>query len=118
MEVTRRARLLQADPIPRTKHWLIEDRCVDWLNKHPIVNEADVAYLRREAQTLKQMVERTEQEQAVLGDSGRNWTGNVPYLRLVEDEELRRDFLRRADMQNINSMLATQASVLSPSMRS
>ena len=116
-EIVRRATLFAISPLPRPVNWP-RTRQIEWLESHPIKDQADIAFLTAETLRLKQMLLRRAREQQVLpsdlaggGGStdtsgggynrgGSNWRGIVPYLRLImcfTQDNIKAAFLRRAD---------------------
>ena len=118
-EIVRRASLFAISPLPCPVNWP-RTRQIEWLESHPIKDQADITFLTAETLRLKQMLLRRALEQQVLpsdlagaggggsdvsgGGStrggGSNWRGIVPYLRLImcfTQDDIKAAFLRRAD---------------------
>jgi hypothetical protein len=116
-EIVRRATLFAISPLPRPVNWP-RTRQMEWLESHPIKDQADITFLTAETLRLKQMIRRRAREQQLLPSDlagsgggadvssggnprgGLNWRGIVPHLRLIlcfTQDDIKAAFLRRAD---------------------
>ncbi len=117
-KIVRRATTLFAiSPLSCPVNWP-RTRQMEWLESHPIKDQADITFLTAETLRLKQMIRRRAREQQLLPSDlagggghadassggnprgGLNWCGIVPHLRLImcfTQDDIRAAFLRQAD---------------------
>lgn len=111
-EIGRRANLFNITPVPRSSNWT-RGQILDWLERIPVRDNADIEFLTREVLRLQDVLARRAQEQqdcgpTRIGDSGRggggrSWRGLVPYLRLIMcliQDDVKCLFLTRANARS------------------
>ena len=115
-EIVRRANLFHVAPVPRPSNWT-RVQTLEWLHRNPVRDEVDISFLRNEVLRLRNVLERSTQEQHVIppaGDGGvvvggsaggrrGNWRGYVPYLRLImclTQDNIKCLFLTRANVRS------------------
>jgi hypothetical protein len=102
-EILRRVKDFNITPIPRPNHWK-RNQIMDWLTQNPITNLYDTDFLSSEVQRVKELLLEAEEEERQLAIAsnvgGRQWRGNIPYIRLImclTDDNIKRLYLTRAD---------------------
>jgi hypothetical protein len=89
-------------PKPRPNQWT-SVKVHEWLEQHPIHEPGDVSFLTTLLKSEEALgyasLQRTQSENDSLA---RNWTGEIPYLRmihcLVDDDNIKDAFLHRNDL--------------------
>jgi hypothetical protein len=80
-KIARRASLFNAAPVPRPSNWT-RVQILEWLERNPVCNSADIEFLTNEVSRLQDMLMRAQQQQELGGNStgtrsggsvGRNW---------------------------------------------
>jgi hypothetical protein len=87
---------------PKPTQWNI-DKCLKWLDDHPIINETDIAFLQQTVSLRIKFAndaatqERIEKE--ITDRAEKNWYGPVPYLcilhALIEFDEIKKAYLEQ-----------------------
>jgi hypothetical protein len=84
---------------PKGTHWLYP-KCVEWLEKHPVVDAADILYLRHVTDSMRNTFNDVFAPPTATGPTS-PWRGLVPYLRLilclVEHDDIKAAWIRRND---------------------
>jgi hypothetical protein len=80
-EITRRSFFDDTPKKPKPKGWNFS-KCLQWLMEHPITSDEDVAFLEKKAKEVIQIASAAAGCQDDV-DSGKNWVGHLPYLRLI-----------------------------------
>jgi hypothetical protein len=118
-EITRRTHLFNIVPVPRPSNWS-RAQIMEWLERNPIQNVADKEFLTNEVFRLRDLFIRAQQHQqehensGVLGGGGRNWRGNVPYLRVImclTQDNVKRLFLARANARSRQELDARNSQI-------
>jgi hypothetical protein len=120
-EVARRATSFNMRKLPRSQNWST-DKCTRWLQQHPITNETDILFLKKETERLRSILTLANEEQldilnGVSQKSGGSWRGNLPYLRLIMclvQDDIKNVFLRRADAQTRQQLDSRNSEVRLP----
>ena len=113
-EIVRRANLFNIVPLPCPSNWT-RVRTLEWLDKNPVRDDVDIAFLRSEVVRFCNVLERARNDHSgvsvgvggnsngSVGGSGArrgNWRGVVPYLRVIMCltlDNVKSLFLTRAD---------------------
>ncbi len=87
---------------PRPKQWNLS-KILEWLEEHPILDPADISFLKREVASQKEVIEAAqeeeEEENARLGASNWNATTCMRLIHaLVDHDEIKAKFLNRSDL--------------------
>jgi hypothetical protein len=103
VEILRRTRDYNITPLPRPKHWK-RNQIMDWLTENAITNTYDIAFLECEVQRYSEVLLEAEEQERQLAIAsnvgGRQWRGNIPYIRLImclTDDNIKHLYLTRAD---------------------
>jgi len=117
-EVERRAKQNPpAGPHPHPKYWNIK-ALLEWLNKNPITKALDVTFIRTETDRLLCCLTEQQEEQARISQG--QWRGSVPMLRLihclVDNDDIKGAFLRRADVHTRREIDARNSDVRDPTV--
>ena len=92
-------------PTPRPKQWTLR-QITEWFQKNPITGADNISFLTSEVAKEKTLALASIQRGLSENQSllGRNWTGEVPYLRLihalVDDDNIKSAFLHRSDLSS------------------
>ena len=114
-EVERRSKQYNIQPIPRPNNWT-RQQIVEWLERNPICEPADIAFLTKEVRRVQDVLIRAQLASAHEGNnripgtgvatngsgSTRNWRGPIPYLRVImclTFDHVKSLFLDRANAQ-------------------
>ncbi|KAI2508206.1 hypothetical protein MHU86_6257 [Fragilaria crotonensis] len=99
---------------------------MEWLERNPIQNVTDKEFLTNEVFRLRDLLIRAQQHQqehensGVLGGGGgRNWRGNVPYLRVImclTQDNVKRLFLARANARSRQELDARNSQIRPPTV--
>jgi hypothetical protein len=88
-EITRRSKAYNILPMPRPSNWT-RQQITDWLERNPIREAADIAFLTKEVRRVQDVLTRAQSAPAppeaptvATNGSGRNWRGSIPYLRII-----------------------------------
>lgn len=95
----------KAEPAP--KKWKTA-QLLEWLDKNPVVDAANVAYLKAMAKEYKTSATEAARERAELAndldESGKNWNSDILLMRLmhviIENDNIKRAYLTRLDISN------------------
>lgn len=99
-EVVRRSKKQSIVPTPKPAYWPM-NKLQEWLEKNPIVDDADVAFLRYETKRVTDIFTLAANDEEYVTNNvpiGANWVGNLPHLRLIlclTEDDCRAAFLRR-----------------------
>jgi hypothetical protein len=96
-EVVRRSKNQAILPTPKPAYWAA-NKLQEWLENNPINNITDVEFLRKETKRLTDILTIGALDEENDGNSGTNWVGNLPHLRLIlclTEDDCRASFLRR-----------------------
>lgn len=115
-EIRRRAKLFSIAPEPRPSNWS-RVQILEWLERNPIQNAADIEFLTNEVLRLRDLLIRARQQQegtASGGGGGRNWRGSVPYLRVImclTQDNVKALFLARANTRSRQELDARNSQI-------
>jgi hypothetical protein len=113
-EITRRSKAYSIQPMPRPSNWT-RQQITDWLERNPIHDVADIAFLTKEVRRVQDVLTRAQLAQAPEGNnrgfsesattvmSRRNWRGSIPYLRIImclTHDHVKSLFLDRANARS------------------
>jgi hypothetical protein len=104
-EISRRAILFNIVPVPRPPSNWTRVQILEWLERNPIHNVADIAFLTNEVFRLRDLLIRAQQQQGVANSTtgsggGGNWRGIIPYLCVImclTQDDVKSLFLARAN---------------------
>ncbi|KAI2510573.1 hypothetical protein MHU86_3841 [Fragilaria crotonensis] len=125
-EITRRANLFNITPVPRPSNWT-RIQIIEWLERNPIHNVADIEFLTNEVFRLRDLLIRAQQQQGsnsitgstAGGGGGGNWRGSVPYLRVImclTQDDVKRLFLARANTRSRQELDARNSQIRPPTV--
>lgn len=121
-EITRRARLFNIVPESRPSNWT-RVQILEWLEHNPIRNNEDIEFLTNEVLRLQDLLIRAQRQQGASGTTtagsggrqgGRNWRGNVPYLRVImcfTQDNVKSLFLARANTRSRQELDARNSDI-------
>jgi hypothetical protein len=84
-EISRQAILFNIVPVPCSSNWT-RVQTLEWLERNPIHDVADIAFLTNEVFRLRDLL--IKQQQGVANSTtgsggGGNWQGSIPYFRVI-----------------------------------
>ena len=120
-EVKRRSERDNTNPNkPKPNGWN-GNKCIEWLNDNPIVNDDDVAFLFKKAKEVKNVVAAaTKKKNSLVGNSppdseqGNKGFGSLPYLRLIHclmEDDVKDKWIHRNDPKSIQEIDARRSEV-------
>jgi hypothetical protein len=74
-------RRYKGEDLPKADNWSVK-RCILELEKKPITDAIDVAFLRAKVKEMKELQLAVQAESQAVSKTG-HWTQEVPYLRLI-----------------------------------
>jgi hypothetical protein len=121
-EVRRQSGLAALAKVPKPNGWNIA-KCFNWLEKHPLSNNNDVAFLQRKAKEARQVAfnatnnntgkdSSTHQQSNGDAKSGNRWTGQLPYLCLIHcllEDDIKDRWIHRNDPKSIQKIDARRS---------
>ena len=95
------------------------NKCMEWLQEHPLVDEQDISFLKNEVYRVKAVILNAQQEQQdeEARQAGGQWRGPIPYMRLIlclTEDAVKAAFLRRADARTRQELDARNSDVRPP----
>jgi hypothetical protein len=112
-EITRRSFFDDTPKKPKPKGWNFS-KCLQWLMQNPITNHDDVAFLEKKVQEVIQIAAAAAPDCQGDDDSGKNWVGALPYLRLIHcllEDDIREKWIHRNDPRSIQEIDARNSEV-------
>ncbi len=117
-EISRQAILFNIVPVPRYSNWT-RVQILEWLERNPIHDVADIAFLTNEVFRLRDLLIRAQQQQGVANSTtgsggGGNWRGSIPYLRVImclTQDDVKSLFLARANTRSLQELDARNSQV-------
>ena len=122
-EITRRVNLFNISPVPCCPSNWTRIQIIEWPERNPIHNVADIEFLTNEVFRLRDLLIRAQQQQGSYsitgstagGGGGGNWRGSVPYLRVImclTQDDAKRLFLARANTRSRQERLLDKSFAL------
>jgi hypothetical protein len=111
-EITRRSLLDDTPKKPKPKGWNFS-KCLQWLMQNPVTNDDDVVFLKKKVEEVIQIADAAANCQGGE-DSGKNWVGPLPYLRLIHcllEDNIRDKWIHRNDPKSIQEIDARKSEV-------
>lgn len=111
-EITRRSFFDDTPKKPKPKGWNFS-KCLQWLMEHPITSDEDVAFLEKKAKEVIRIATAAADCQDDV-DSGKNWVGHLPYLRLIHcllEDDIRDKWIHRNNPKTIQEIDARNSEV-------
>jgi hypothetical protein len=100
---------------PRPKQWSLS-KIQEWLEDHPVLNPADISFLKREVASRKEILEAArkeeEEDNARLGAGNWNATACMRLIHaLIDHDEIKAKFLNRLDLPAGRSAVENRAQI-------
>jgi hypothetical protein len=118
-EISRQAILFNVVPVPRYSNWT-RVQILEWLERNPIHDVADIAFLTNDVFRLRDLLIRAQQQQGVANSTtgsggGGNWRRSIlPYLCVImclTQDDVKSLFLARANTRLLQELDAHNSQV-------
>lgn len=95
------------------------NKCMEWLQEHPLVDQQDIEFLKNEVHRVRAVILNAQQEvrDEEARRAGGQWRGPIPYMRLIlclTEDAVKAAFLRRADARTRQELDARNSDVRPP----